>query len=46
MEDCHICMEQRGQVSVPGGAIYEDDLVYANLSGLCHGRDEAARAQL
>lgn len=30
MEDCHVCMEQDGRVSVPGGAIYEDDLVYAN----------------
>lgn len=30
MEDCHICKEQQGLIAVPGGAIYEDDLVYAN----------------
>lgn len=30
MEDCHICAEQEGRVPVVGGAIYEDDLVYAN----------------
>ncbi len=30
MEGCHICAEQQGTNAVPGGVIYEDDLVYAN----------------
>jgi diadenosine tetraphosphate (Ap4A) HIT family hydrolase len=35
-EDCLICRKQRGDFSVPGGAIYLDDLVYcshAHLTG-------------
>jgi len=27
--DCFVCRKHRGEVVVPGGAIYEDDLVYA-----------------
>jgi histidine triad (HIT) family protein len=26
--DCIICRKQRGEIQVPGGAIYQDDLVY------------------
>jgi histidine triad (HIT) family protein len=34
MEDCYVCKKQNGQIVMPGGAIYEDDLVYA--SHLCN----------
>ncbi len=27
--DCFICRKHRGEITIPGGAIYEDDLVYA-----------------
>jgi histidine triad (HIT) family protein len=27
--DCFICRKHRGEILIPGGAIYEDDLVYA-----------------
>lgn len=30
-QDCFICRKQRGEVAIPGGPIYEDDLVYAGL---------------
>jgi len=28
--DCFVCRKHRGEEPVPGGAIYEDDLVYAS----------------
>lgn len=28
-QDCFICRKHRGEIVIPGGAIYEDDLVYA-----------------
>jgi histidine triad (HIT) family protein len=28
-EDCFICKKHRGEIYIPGGAIYEDALVYA-----------------
>lgn len=27
---CFVCSKQRGEVDVPGGVLYEDDLVYAS----------------
>jgi histidine triad (HIT) family protein len=27
--DCFICRKHRGEIVIPGGAIYEDDIVYA-----------------
>jgi len=27
--DCFICRKHRGEIIIPGGAIYEDDIVYA-----------------
>ena len=27
--DCYICRKHRGEITIPGGAIYEDDLLYA-----------------
>ena len=36
--DCIICRKHRGQLLVPGGAIYEDDLVYAGHSQIREGK--------
>ena len=30
MGDCYFCDKHQGLIAVPGGAIYEDDLVYAS----------------
>jgi hypothetical protein len=27
--DCFICRKHRGEISIPGGPIYQDDLLYA-----------------
>ena len=27
--DCYICRKHRGEITIPGGAIYEDSLLYA-----------------
>jgi histidine triad (HIT) family protein len=27
--DCFICRKHKGEIVIPGGAIYEDDIVYA-----------------
>jgi len=29
ISDCFICRKHRGEITIPGGAIYEDDVVYA-----------------
>jgi histidine triad (HIT) family protein len=39
--DCYICRKHRGEVSVPGGAIYEDDLVYAGHAQVHEGQTSA-----
>lgn len=36
--DCFICRKHRGEISVPGGAIYEDDLVYAGHAQVGEGQ--------
>jgi histidine triad (HIT) family protein len=38
-EDCFICQKQRGVIAVPGGAIYEDSLVYAGHARLSEQGD-------
>ena len=40
-QDCFICRKHRGEVTVPGGVIYEDDLVYAGHAQIREGRDAA-----
>lgn len=30
--DCYVCRKQRGEEAVPGGPIYEDELIYASHS--------------
>ena len=39
--DCFICRKHRGDVSVPGGAIYEDDLVYVGHAQIREGQTVA-----
>ena len=33
-ESCFVCRKHRSEIEVPGGAVYEDDLVYATHGGL------------
>ena len=40
MEDCLICRKHRGDFVVPGGAVYEDDLVYVGHSAIAEGEGE------
>jgi diadenosine tetraphosphate (Ap4A) HIT family hydrolase len=35
--NCFICRKHRGEIQVPGGAIYEDDLVYAGHAAIPEG---------
>jgi diadenosine tetraphosphate (Ap4A) HIT family hydrolase len=39
VSDCFVCQKHRGEIDVPGGAIYEDELVYSS-----HGVIDAGRA--
>jgi len=39
--DCFVCRKHRGEISIPGGAIYEDDLVYAGHSHIPEGQTTA-----
>ena len=32
ISDCFICRKHRGEIGVPGGAVYKDDLVYTGHS--------------
>ena len=41
MNDCLICRKHRGELQVPGGAVYEDDLIYAGHSAIPEGGGEA-----
>src|SRR5512136_359424 len=41
LPDCFVCRKHRGEVSVPGGAIYEDDLVYAGHAQIREGQTVA-----
>lgn len=39
--DCLICRKHGGEVSIPGGAIYEDNLVYAGHAQIREGQTTA-----
>lgn len=41
MEDCFVCRKHRGEFLVPGGAVYEDDLLYVGHSAIPEGESEA-----
>lgn len=36
--DCFICRKHRGEVSIPGGAIYDDDLIYVGHAQIRPGQ--------
>ncbi len=38
--DCLICRKHRGEIVVPGGSIYEDDLLYASHRGNFQTQEE------
>lgn len=33
-QDCFICSKHRGQIKIPGGVIYENDLIYVGHIGI------------
>ena len=39
--DCFICRKHRGDISTPGGAIYEDHLIYAGHAQIPEGHTAA-----
>ncbi len=39
-DDCFVCRKHRGQVTVPGGPIYADDLLYASHKAAPEGGRE------
>ena len=40
-ETCFICRKHRGEIESPGGAVYEDELVYAGHAFIPDGKDAA-----
>jgi hypothetical protein len=39
--DCFVCRKHRGEIQIPGGAVYEDDLVYAGHIQILEGKSTA-----
>ena len=39
--DCFVCDKQRGRIAVPGGALYEDEWVYASHGIIDEGKSRA-----
>jgi len=39
--DCFICRKHRGEISIPGGAIYEDGLIYIGHAQIREGQTTA-----
>ncbi len=39
--DCFVCQKHRGEIDVPGGVIYEDDLVYVSHQAMAEGQSTA-----
>lgn len=39
--DCYICRKHRGEVKVPGGVIYQDDLLYVSHAQIRDGQTKA-----
>ena len=37
-EGCFVCRKHVGEISIPGGAVYEDDLVYAGHAAIPKGQ--------
>ena len=41
LSTCFVCQKQRGEISVPGGVVFEDDLVYVSHQIIDEGHDSA-----
>ncbi len=39
--DCFICRKHRGEVTIPGGAVFEDDLFYCGHAQIRQGTSQA-----
>ena len=35
--ECFVCRKHRGEIAVPGGAVYEDELIYAGHAAIPEG---------
>jgi diadenosine tetraphosphate (Ap4A) HIT family hydrolase len=46
VSDCVVCQKQRGEIEVPGGAIYEDALLFASHALIPAGKDQAYLGEL
>lgn len=40
-KDCFVCRKQLGEIAMPGGAIYEDELIYAGHIQILEGNSTA-----
>ncbi|MCL5429361.1 MAG: HIT family protein [Chloroflexi bacterium] len=40
-EDCFVCRKHRGEVQIPGGVIYQDELLYASHAQIPEGKNKA-----
>ena len=40
MSDCFVCQKHRGEIDVPGGAIYEDEFVYSSHIVIGEGKSD------
>jgi len=40
-EDCFVCRKHRGEIEIPGGVIYEDDLLYVSHAQIRDGESKA-----
>src|ERR671933_439099 len=38
LTDCFVCCKHRGEIQIPGGSIYEDELVYAGHGAIPEGQ--------
>ena len=36
--DCFVCRKHQGKISIPGGAVYEDELIYAGHASIPKGQ--------
>ena len=41
MEDCIVCRKHRGEIQMPGGVIYQDDLLYISHAQIRDGETKA-----
>jgi diadenosine tetraphosphate (Ap4A) HIT family hydrolase len=41
IQECYICRKHRGEILVPGGVIYEDNLVYAGHASIPDEKESA-----